>query len=402
MGNYNCQECITKETNLINELFFDSNLSSLNKSSIEESKTYETKIKHKKINKSHSSEEDLKKLLKDKDLSEDQKKFMEKIIKKNSIDLYQKNNNDNPEEKIKDLEAMNNNKNTEAIIIRNSLDSEDKNKETKNDIPQNEEVKIEFKGDEERKKFKIESYESNNNNMDYLFEKNEREDEPQDTIKPDFRKPILPKINDNETSNKKIGPRDSLRKGQKKFIDNNNIININDKYKIPLNRGEIHDNNNNNNNMKKINIINNNQNHNKKNINIIQIQDQKFLSPPGNNKDLHLEPFDNNNIANYNNVNTSTEKERKAITLGPYLNQVEEIKNANTSGPVINGSNTNRTKNEINYNQEGSQIELEMTISDKENPLFLSDDRGGNMNYLEKRYQAYQNKMRYILGDENF
>ena len=36
----------------------------------------------------------------------------------------------------------------------------------------------------------------------------------------------------------------------------------------------------------------------------------------------------------------------------------------------------------------------EMTISDKENPLFYSDDKG-NMNYLEKRYEAYKNKFRY-------
>ena len=35
-----------------------------------------------------------------------------------------------------------------------------------------------------------------------------------------------------------------------------------------------------------------------------------------------------------------------------------------------------------------------MTISDKENPLFYSDDKG-NMNYLEKRYEAYKNKFRY-------
>ena len=42
-----------------------------------------------------------------------------------------------------------------------------------------------------------------------------------------------------------------------------------------------------------------------------------------------------------------------------------------------------------------------MTISERENPLLMSDDRNGNMNYLEKRYEAYQNKMRLIYEDEN-
>ena len=428
MGNYNCQECITKEANLLNELLLDTNLLSSDEPSIEESKTHETKIKPKKNIKSRPSQEDLKKLLKEKDLNEDQKKFVEKIIKRNSLDLYLENNqkqeqnslkenNDTPEIKITNLEPIdsNTNQNNEAIIIQNNpYPEEEEEKNSKNDSPQDEDVKIVLKRDatevsHESKKYKIDSYESNNdnNNMDYLFEKNDRENEPQDTMRPDFRKPIIPKGNSNINDNdKEIGPRDSHRKNQNDFSNNDDNMdgnrNGNDKNKIPLNRGEI---NNDNNNRKQINIIidNNNKNfkdNNQMNNNIIQ--NQIFLSP-GYNKELHLETFENNKKANYNiNINNDIEKERKAITLGPYLNQVEEIKNANTSGPVINTSDANRTKNEIAYYQESSQRDLEMTISSRENPLLMGDDKGGNMNYLEKQYQAYQNKMRYIYDEENF
>ena len=61
MGNYNCQECITKEVNIINELLLDTNLLSPEEASIEETRTYESKIKPKKINKLKPKEEDIKK-----------------------------------------------------------------------------------------------------------------------------------------------------------------------------------------------------------------------------------------------------------------------------------------------------------------------------------------------------
>ena len=83
----------------------------------------------------------------------------------------------------------------------------------------------------------------------------------------------------------------------------------------------------------------------------------------------------------------------KGITSGPYLNQVEELKNAYTSGNVINSINT-REKNEKAIYQGSSQRDMEITISERESTLPLYDDKGGNMNYLEKQYQAYQNKKR--------
>ena len=377
MGNYNCQECITKEANLINELLLDSNLLSSEDQSITESKTHESKIRPKKSNKSHShpSQEDLKKLLREKNLSKEQKKFVEKIINKN---------NNISEEEIKNLEPEENNDN-EAIIIQNNEYPNDRSEKIESIRDENEET-------QRSKKFKIETYEPSNNNneinnMDFLFEKSDRGDEPQDSMRPDFRKPIIPKGNSNNSSNKKsLGPRDSLRKSNNIDIkENNNNDNINNN-KIPMNRGEIENinNNNNKNNINEDEKINNNT-----------LKSQKFLSPC-NKQLLHIEPTDNNKIPNNN-----TDNERKVITSGPYLNQVDELKNAYTSGNIINSINT-REKNERPQYQESSYRDMEITISERESTLHLYDDKGGNMNYLEKQYQAYQNKKRYFYDDENF
>ena len=377
MGNYNCQECITKEANLINELLLDSNLLSSEDQSITESKTHESKIRPKKSNKSHShpSQEDLKKLLKEKNLSKEQKKFVEKIINKN---------NNISEKEIKNLEPEENNDN-EAIIIQNNEYPNDRSEKIESMRDENEET-------QRSKKFKIETYEPSNNNneinnMDFLFEKSDRGDEPQDSMRPDFRKPIIPKGNSNNSSNKKsLGPRDSLRKSNNIDIkENNNNDNINNN-KIPMNRGEIENinNNNNKNNINEDEKINNNT-----------LKSQKFLSPC-NKQLLHIEPTDNNKIPNNN-----TDNERKVITSGPYLNQVDELKNAYTSGNIINSINT-REKNERPQYQESSYRDMEITISERESTLHLYDDKGGNMNYLEKQYQAYQNKKRYFYDDENF
>ena len=105
MGNYNCQECVSKEVNIINELLLDTNLLSIQEPPIKESKTYESKIKPKKIVRQVPSQEDIKKLMESKDLSEEQKKFVEKIIKKSSLELYSKNN-DKQEEQNKIIESQ--------------------------------------------------------------------------------------------------------------------------------------------------------------------------------------------------------------------------------------------------------------------------------------------------------
>lgn len=423
MGNYNCQECVSKEINIINELLLDTNLLSIQEPPIEETKTYESKIKPKKVVRQVPSQEDIKKLMESKDLSEEQKKFVEKIIKKNSLELYLKNNdkqeeqnkiierqkdqilaqqklieeykqkqkileqnkknkksknNDTPDNipdvKITTLEPLKYNiienlesdkVNNAEIIIENSPNSDRQIKKIKNKNSQEEDEKIEIKNDENEdtqrsKGFKIETYEQNDNNdnMDYIFEKNDEEAEPKDSMRPDFRKPILHKREANNNDNIKnlqLGPRNSHRKKQNKIKN----INNKEKIKIPLNKGEI------------------NNNH-------------KYLSPLNINQ--QIKPIENNNIIN-DEINNNYENERNALTLGPYLNEVEEIKNCYTVGNIIDGN-----QNDYVYDQQISQKDMEMTISDKDNPLTFRDDQG-NMNYLEKQYEAYQNRMRFGYDD---
>ena len=98
------------------------------------------------------------------------------------------------------------------------------------------------------------------------------------------------------------------------------------------------------------------------------------------------------------NENNNYEEQRNAITFGPYLNEVDEIKNAYTAGNVMDSINNDNNQNEMVYTQITSQKDMEMTISDKENPLHISDDKG-NMNYLEDKYEAYKNRMRYDYED---
>lgn len=427
MGNYNCQECVSKEVSIINELLLDTNIFSSDESQIEETKTFESKKKPKKI-KQIPSQVDIKKLMENKDLSEDQKRFVEKIINKNSIDLYLKNiekqeeqkniiekqkeqiiaqqkiieeyklkqivfeknqdknktKNNNEEDNIPDVKITTlepikydlqenievDTANNAEIIIENSPNSEGEIKNNKNESPQEEDAKIEIKNDENEgtlksKTFKIDTYEpinENNDNIDYLFEKNDEENEPKDSMRADFRKPIIKKKEkekDNNINNIKInsqlGPRDSQRIKQTK----KNNINKNNNSKINRKKKEIDDN-------------------------------QKHFSPINNT--LQIKPMESNNIIN-KEINNNYESERNAKTLGPYLNEVEEIKNYNTVGNVINGN-----QNDYEYNLQTSQKDMEITISDKDNPLIFSDVQG-NMNYLEKQYEAYKNQMRYGYDD---
>ena len=385
------------------------------------------KKKPKKI-KQIPSQVDIKKLMENKDLSEDQKRFVEKIINKNSIDLYLKNiekqeeqkniiekqkeqiiaqqkiieeyklkqivfeknqdknktKNNNEEDNIPDVKITTlepikydlqenievDTANNAEIIIENSPNSEGEIKNNKNESPQEEDAKIEIKNDENEgtlksKTFKIDTYEpinENNDNIDYLFEKNDEENEPKDSMRADFRKPIIKKKEkekDNNINNIKInsqlGPRDSQRIKQTK----KNNINKNNNSKINRKKKEIDDN-------------------------------QKHFSPINNT--LQIKPMESNNIIN-KEINNNYESERNAKTLGPYLNEVEEIKNYNTVGNVINGN-----QNDYEYNLQTSQKDMEITISDKDNPLIFSDVQG-NMNYLEKQYEAYKNQMRYGYDD---
>jgi len=345
MGNYNCQECITKEMNLMNELLIDTNLLSPEEQ-IEGQKTYESKIK--KYKKIKPKEEDIKKLTENKDLLEDKKKFVEKTINKNSLEKYIKNNNNKvkkelekennniPDVKITTLEPLKENNNDIIINLEDELKNENqKDIEIKKDENENK---------QKSKKFDIETYEpiNDNNNIDELFEKKERGNEPEDILDSDFRKPIIPKVNKDDIKDE-IGPRDSKRKKQNNN-NNNNKKNEKNKTKVPLNKGETYN-------------------------------------------ELHIKDS-NDKINNY---------ERNAITLGPYLNDIEEIKNSNTTGPVINSNNNQENNNDnIIDNQQTPQKDLEATLSERDNPLHIGYDKG---NYLEKQYEAYQNQMGYIYDE---
>ena len=125
-----------------------------------------------------------------------------------------------------------------------------------------------------------------------------------------------------------------------------------------------------------------------------------------NNQVQRLSPFNemNNAALNHNlqrlenyeddsrQMTSENPTGRNAVTFGPYLNEVEEINNAYSSGTIINHKDI-QEKSDYNYdfNQQSSQKEYDITLSDKENTLIYSDEKG-NMNYLEKRYVAYQNK----------
>ena len=85
MGNYNCQECINKEVNVLNELLLENNIFS------------NDSISHDNVNSSHSSRkkyikenrEQIKKALENSNLSEEQKSYVQKMINENSSDYLE-------------------------------------------------------------------------------------------------------------------------------------------------------------------------------------------------------------------------------------------------------------------------------------------------------------------------
>ena len=82
MGNYNCQECINKEVNIINELLLENKIFSTDSSELDQNIPSSTRIKNLK-----ASKEDLKKVIKSTNLSEEQKNYVERMINDNSDDF---------------------------------------------------------------------------------------------------------------------------------------------------------------------------------------------------------------------------------------------------------------------------------------------------------------------------
>ena len=210
---------------------------------------------------------------------------------------------------------------------------------------------------------------------------------------------------------KDTGPRDSKRRNIQNFNTNENKLKYNSKNenqniqkrKMPLNANELKELNKQQqfkfvkkdlmpmDSSQKKQIQNKAYNYQQQNYN--QRYSPKYNEMNNealNNNFLNLENFENSS----KQFTSENQSDRKAVTLGPYLNYVEEINNVYSSGPIIIHKD-NREKIPYNYaesNQQSSQKEFDITMSDRDNPLIISDEKG-NMNYLEKQYFAYQNKM---------
>ena len=90
MGNYNCQECIDKEVNILNELLLDNKFfenSPNDKDNLNASRAS-------KIKSLRASKDEIKKVIESANLSEEQKSYVQKIINDNSNDFLDKTGKD--------------------------------------------------------------------------------------------------------------------------------------------------------------------------------------------------------------------------------------------------------------------------------------------------------------------
>ena len=133
------------------------------------------------------------------------------------------------------------------------------------------------------------------------------------------------------------------------------------------------------------------QKYNENNI----INTQQYYSPQFN--ELNNAALSNNfqNLENYENeVNimaNGNQNDGNAVTLGPRSNQVTEI-NINSNDQIFTPQGYEDQQYDYAEYQQSSQKEYDMNVSDRDNPLIYSDDKG-NMNFLERQYVAYQDRM---------
>lgn len=125
------------------------------------------------------------------------------------------------------------------------------------------------------------------------------------------------------------------------------------------------------------------------------INTQQYYSPrlnEMNNRTLNKEM---NNVENYENeinvASSGSQFDRNVVDLGPQSNQVVEI-NTNSSGQIFSPQGYEEQQYDYAEYQQTSQKEFDITLSDRDNPLIYSDDKG-NMNFLERQYAAYQDRM---------
>ena len=110
----------------------------------------------------------------------------------------------------------------------------------------------------------------------------------------------------------------------------------------------------------------------------------------------------NNNIQNLENYETEerminsgniNQINGNAINISAYTNQSIDINNnLNQIGTLI-------FSQDYDDQLQVSQKDYDMNLSSRDNPLIYSDDEG-NMNYLEKQYKAYKDRMNQNNEDD--
>ena len=239
---------------------------------------------------------------------------------------------------------------------------------------------------------------------------------------------------------KKTGPRDNVRMDSKpKFYQNIFIFNKNEplkqKKKMPVNKNKIEDEMTNENQEIKINkknlkvnqissaisngvlnennIIQQQQNNGQYSENKYRFVKKEILSPSNINY-FSQQEYNTNNIVttdqyyspqfnqmNYaalnNNMNNleNYENYEKEVNIMTTSNQIDGNVtpiNSNSNKPRIGPQGNEEQQYDYAEFQQSSQNDYDMTFSDRDNPLIYSDDKG-NMNYLERQYAAYENRM---------
>ena len=144
--------------------------------------------------------------------------------------------------------------------------------------------------------------------------------------------------------------------------------------------------------------LNNQIAYNNKEINNNNIQQQSNNEPSLLNKQYHL--VQNKRLSPKDQDQDYQQKIKEYQS--PKFNEINNNENFNNNIAENNNENVNMNSTSFQQqsqqyeyaelNQHTSQKDNDITISDRDNPLIYSDDIG-NMNYLEKQYAAYQNKI---------
>ena len=101
------------------------------------------------------------------------------------------------------------------------------------------------------------------------------------------------------------------------------------------------------------------------------------------------------NYAALNNNMNNLENHEKEVNIMTTSNQIDGNVariNSNSNEPIIHPKEFEEQQYDYAEFQQSSQNDYDMTFSDRDNPLIYSDDKG-NMNYLERQYAAYENRM---------